>query len=106
MPTAATTHLDDLVAQHLRTDVPRLLARYTVGEALAALREKPPEGAILYFYVVDDDDHLQGVVPTRRLILSPPETPLAEIMVRQVVALRPRRPCSKPASSSSSTASS
>src|SRR5947209_19074783 len=88
MPTAAT-RFDDLVVQHLRTDVPRLLLRHTVGEALAALREKPPEGGIIYFYVVDDDDRLQGVVPTRRLVLSPSERPLTEIMVRQVVTLPP-----------------
>src|SRR5437764_12207674 len=89
MPTAAKTHFDDLVVQHLRTDVPRLLLRHTVGEALAALRTNPPEGGIIYFYVVDDDDRLQGVVPTRRLVLNPPEKPLAEIMVRQAVTLPP-----------------
>ena len=36
---------------------------------------------------MDAQDRLQGVVPTRRLLLSPPETPLTEIMVRQVIAL-------------------
>jgi len=36
---------------------------------------------------VDAEGRLQGVVPTRRLVLSPPETPLADIMVRQVVVL-------------------
>src|SRR5262249_27836420 len=47
----------------------------------------PPEGRIIYFYVVDREDRLQGVVPTRRLLLSPPERPLADLMVKQVVAL-------------------
>src|SRR5262249_20902009 len=47
----------------------------------------PPQVRILYLYVVDAEGRLEGVVPTRRLLLSPPETPVAEIMVRQVVTL-------------------
>jgi magnesium transporter len=79
--------LNDPVTAHLRRDVTRLPLDQTVGQALAWLREHPPEGRIIYFYVVDRDDRLQGVVPTRRLLLNPPERPLAEIMVKQVVAL-------------------
>src|SRR5262249_29379838 len=63
-----------------------LYLRQTVGEALDWVRGHPPPGRIIYFYVVDDDGRLQGVVPTRRLVLSPPGQPLADIMVRQVVA--------------------
>jgi magnesium transporter len=54
---------------------------------LEALRRQPPKGRIIYFYVVDAEGRLQGVVPARRLVLSPPDTPLAQIMVRQVIAL-------------------
>jgi len=59
----------------------------TVGAALAWLRTHPPAGRVLYFYVVDADGRLKGVVPTRRLVLSAPETPLTEIMVRKVISL-------------------
>jgi magnesium transporter len=79
--------LNDPVTAHMRRDVTRIPLEQTVGEALAWLRAHPPEGRVIYFYVVDREDRLQGVVPTRRLLLSPPERPLAEIMVRQVVAL-------------------
>jgi magnesium transporter len=65
----------------------RVLQDQTVGESLDWLRRHPPSGRIIYFYVVDRDGRLQGVVPTRRLILSRPDQPLSEIMVRQVVAL-------------------
>jgi NhaA family Na+:H+ antiporter len=65
----------------------RLQAGQTVGEALDWLRRNPPPGRVIYFYVVDDDDRLCGVVPTRRLVLSPPDAPLADIMVRKTVAL-------------------
>src|SRR2546423_649285 len=59
----------------------------TVGGALAWLRDHPPDGPIIYFYVVDADGRLRGVVPTRRLVLNAPETPLADIMIRQVIAV-------------------
>src|SRR5262249_10800547 len=38
----------------------------------------------------DDQGRLAGVVPTRRLLLAPPECPIAEIMVRHVVTLPAR----------------
>jgi magnesium transporter len=82
-------HWNEPVTKHLRRDYALLQANQTAGEALAWLRDHPPEGRIIYFYVVDGENRLQGVVPTRRLILSPSDKPVAEIMVRQVVSLPP-----------------
>src|SRR5262245_47470217 len=65
----------------------RLRAGQTVGEALDWLRRYPPSGRVIYFYVVDDEARLLGVVPTRRLLLSPPEAPLTDIMVKKVVTV-------------------
>src|ERR1700761_1700079 len=65
----------------------RLNRQQTVGEALEWLRHHPPAGRIIYFYVVDDDGRLCGVVPTRRLLLSDPAGPVADAMIRQVIAL-------------------
>jgi magnesium transporter len=79
--------LNDPVTRHLRGYCSHIRLGQTVGEALEAVRCNPPTDAILYFYVVDDDDRLQGVVPTRQLLLNPPERLIAEIMVRKVVAL-------------------
>jgi NhaA family Na+:H+ antiporter len=59
----------------------------SVADALDWLRGHPPSERIIYFYVVDGEGRLQGVVPTRRLVLSPPDTPIADIMVRKMVAL-------------------
>ena len=50
-------NLDNLVVQHMRRDCPCLLAQQTVGEALNSLREHPPTGPIIYFYVVDAENH-------------------------------------------------
>ena len=71
----------------MRTELARLRVDHTVGEALAALRQSPPPARIVYFYVVDDDDRLKGVIPARGLLLSPPETPIADIMLRSVIAI-------------------
>jgi magnesium transporter len=79
--------LQDPVTKHMRTDFVQLNAGQTVGQALQTLLEKQPEGRIIYFYVTDDAGRLQGVVPTRRLLLSPRDRPLADLMVRRVIAL-------------------
>jgi magnesium transporter len=79
--------LNHPVTEHMRQDFACLHLDQTVNEALEWLRKHPPQGRIIYFYVVDQEDRLQGVVPTRRLILSPPERALADIMVQRVIAL-------------------
>ena len=80
-------NLGDSILQHMRRDFSRLRLDQTVGEALAWLRDHPPEGRIIYFYVLDAEDRLQGVIPTRRLLLSRLETPVSEIMIKRVIAI-------------------
>ncbi len=78
---------DDPIVKHMHQDFPRLRVGQTVGEALEFLRHHPPRGKIVYFYVLDSQGRLQGVVPARRLILSPADTPLADIMIRHVITV-------------------
>jgi magnesium transporter len=73
--------------EHLRRDIMPLPLRLNVGEALAFMRDHPPGERIVYFYVVDDAGRLRGVVPTRRLLMAPPDTRLADVMVPDVVTL-------------------
>jgi magnesium transporter len=40
-----------------------------------------------YFFAIDEEERLVGVLPTRRLLTAPLETRLEEIMVRRVVAI-------------------
>ena len=79
--------LENPVTQHMRFDFCKVKAEQTVEGALHDLRVQQPEGRIIYFYVLDDADRLAGVVPTRRLLLSPPERKIGEIMVKSVVAV-------------------
>lgn len=87
MSRAIPNHLNDNVTQLMHREFTSLQLGQTVGAALEWLRGHPPSERIIYFYVVDEAGCLQGVVPTRRLVLSPPETPIADIMVKKVVAL-------------------
>jgi magnesium transporter len=87
MPSAAASHLADPVTRHMRADFARLALDQTVGEAIAAARALPPEGRIIYFYVLDAAGRLAGVVPTRRLLLSPDATPIRDVMVTRVVTI-------------------
>ncbi len=80
-------NLDDPIIKHARTDISPLNVGQTVGEVLTLLRQKPPENRIVYFYVVDDDNRLAGVVPTRRLLWNQPEARIADIMIPNVVAI-------------------
>jgi magnesium transporter len=80
-------NLNDPITSHMHQNYTRLHVNQTVGAALDGLRANPPPGRIIYFYVVDPDGRLQGVVPTRRLLLSPAGQALAEIMVRPAVAV-------------------
>jgi magnesium transporter len=79
--------LHDPVVKHMRTDFVQLSQEQTVEQALASIRANQPEGRIIYFYVVAGDGRLLGVVPTRRLLLSPRDRPLADIMVKQVITI-------------------
>jgi len=79
--------LHEPVEKHMRRDVARLPQGATVAEALELLRREQPSGRIIYFYVIDAEGRLCGVIPTRALLLSRLETHLSDIMVRKVVAI-------------------
>lgn len=65
-----------------------LYANQTIGEALASLRTRTIDEKVIYFYVVDAEDRLEGVVPTRALLLKEPNMKIGEFMKRSVVCLR------------------
>ncbi len=87
MTTVSEADLKDLVVNNMHRDFTRVHLKQTVGEALEYLRHNPPPNRVIYFYVVDDEERLQGVIPTRRLLLSELNTPLKEIMVPEVITI-------------------
>lgn len=87
MPATSPDRLEQNVLSEARHDFTRILVHQTVGEALADVQQGQAGGQIVYFYVVDDEGRLKGVVPARGLLLNPSETRVAEIMIRDVVTL-------------------
>src|SRR5438093_13743608 len=75
------------VADHARKDFPLLDADMSVGEALERIRREGVGERVIYFYTIDEEKRLVGIVPTRRLLTAPLETALREVMVRRVVAV-------------------
>lgn len=70
-----------------RTTFPVLRDDWTVGRALGEIRERGVDCAIIYFYTIDTEKKLTGVVPVRRLLTSPLETPVRGIMIDKVHTL-------------------
>jgi len=70
-----------------RRDVATLRRDLTVQQALDVIRQRGLGEKIVYFYVVDEAGCLLGVLPTRRLLTTPLERRLDEVMLTQVIAL-------------------
>ncbi len=58
------------VLDHARKDFPLLRAGMTVGEALERIRREGVGERVIYFYAIDEQERLVGVVPTRRLLTA------------------------------------
>lgn len=82
-----TEHLNAPVTTVARKDVATLHQDMTIEQALATIRQRGIGEKIVYFYAVDGDGRLTGVLPTRRLLTAPLGQPLSEIMVRRVAAV-------------------
>jgi len=82
-------HLNEPITAVARRDVATLREDVSVAEALELIRVQGESlgEKVVYFYVVDADDRLVGVLPTRRLLTSAPQTRLRDIMVRKVLSL-------------------
>jgi magnesium transporter len=85
--TPTEAHLEEPLIKYVRKDFPVLRQDQTIQEALDTIRQKGVGEKIIYFYVVDEKEKLLGVLPTRRLLTSPNEKRVAEVMVTRVVAI-------------------
>ena len=60
----------------------------STGRAIEVLRETAPDAETVYYvYVVDKKNRLVGVITLRELIVTAPETPIEEIMHRNVISV-------------------
>ena len=59
----------------------------TIQDAMTLIRTSTLPSSIDYFYVVDGEQRLVGVVPTRRLLSAEPDHKVDEVMLHNVVAI-------------------
>lgn len=74
----------------MTTEVARLPESLTVREALDAISRQAEELETIYYnYIVDSENHLQGLLSARQLVthFRQPDMPIAELMHRDVVAV-------------------
>lgn len=85
--TSSADHFHAPVFAVMRRDVTTLPQDFTVQQALDTIRQQGAGEKIVYFYVVDENKRLAGVVPTRRLLTAPLTQKLADVMIKRVVAI-------------------
>jgi magnesium transporter len=61
----------------------------TVAQAIDHVRKAPTAQSAHYLYLVDDHDHLVGVLPLRRLLTADPATPIRLLAQEDVVTVTP-----------------
>ena len=72
----------------MTTEFVAVPADLTAAQTIDRLRELEPDAETIYYvYVVDDDGRLVGVLSLRDLIVAPPDTPIADVMIHEPVAV-------------------
>jgi magnesium transporter len=73
----------------MTTQFARLSENLSVAGAMEELRRQAEQlETVYYLYVVDEGDHLRGLVSLRQLVLARPETRINDIMERAVVSVQ------------------
>ena len=81
-------HVEDVSGGMMTTSVLSFSPSTTVQEVFAALRESAENTDFIYYlYVVNENNHLAGVVSLRELFAAPSESRLIEIMHERVVTV-------------------
>jgi len=82
-----TDHLKQPVMTVARKDFATLHEGFSIQQALDDIRSHDIGEKIVYFYVVNNQGRLAGVVPTRRLLTASLDQRLSEVMIKGVVTI-------------------
>ena len=85
----AQAYPQDSVGRLMEPVVAKVGPEDTVASAIDGLREWVHEALITYAYVVNDDDHLLGVLVMRDLLLADPQDLLKSVMLPEPFYLQP-----------------
>jgi len=79
---------EDTAGGIMTTEFVAVPEHLTAAETIDRLRELEPDAETIYYvYVTDDDGRLVGVLSLRDLIVAKPDSPIAEVMIREPVAV-------------------
>jgi magnesium transporter len=87
MPCVASQQLKAPVAQFMTATETAIPAHLSIREAIDYLRFRRIEHKIVYFYVVDADNKLLGVIATRKLLLADPAAKVQDEMDRPAISI-------------------
>ena len=80
---------EDTAGGLMTTEYVAVLHTLTAAEAIDRLRELEPDAeSVYYVYVVDEEEHLLGVLSLRDLIVAKPETKIRDFMIKNVISVR------------------
>lgn len=81
------SHAHEPALQHARPQPVLLRRDQTVAAALELIRSQVLPDRVVYFYVVDENERLVGVVPVRALLGASLEAEIGTLMAKPVLAL-------------------
>jgi CBS domain-containing protein len=80
---------EDTAGGLMTTEYVAIQHTLTAGQAIDRLRELEPNAeSIYYVYVVDEEEHLLGVLSLRDLIVVKPDTLIRDFMIKNVISVR------------------
>jgi magnesium transporter len=88
-------HVEELLAYRedtagglMTTEYVAVLHTLTASQAIDRLRELEPDAeSVYYVYVVDEEEHLLGVLSLRDLIVVKPETKIRDFMIKNLISV-------------------
>ena len=83
------TYPEDTAGGEMTTEFARLSEEMTTEEAIEQIRRQAEElETVYYLYVLDEEDHLRGLVSFRQLLMAKPGTKIADLMERDIVTAK------------------
>lgn len=87
--TSLLVYEEDTAGGIMTKDYVEIHDRMTIAEAIQFLRETAPDAETIYYvYVVDNEEHLVGIISLRQLIIASPATLVSEVMMRNIISVR------------------
>ncbi len=83
---------EDTAGGRMTTEYIAFPQEMTCAEALEELRQKHDKRDLLYIYVVDEVNHLTGLLPWRNLVFASGEEKIKDLMVYDPVSIQPDTP--------------